>query len=137
MATKKVEKKPKTKKKPSKKPAIIRLTRKIDATDQVLGRLASQIAILLRGKDKPEFVPYLDLGDNIVVQNAKKIKITGRKLQNKIYYRHSGYPGGIKSRKMSEIFEKNPGELLKKAVWNMLPKNKLRAKMIKRLKITN
>jgi len=125
------------KKKKSAKPNITRKTHKIDATDQVLGRLATQIATLLRGKNKPEFQSYLDGGDNVIITNAAKIKITGKKLEQKIYYHYSGYPGGLKEKKMGEVFTKDPAEVLKRAVWNMLPKNKLRAQMIKRLIIRN
>lgn len=126
-----------TKKKDSKKPTIKRETHKIDATDKVLGRLACQIAILLQGKNKANFQSHLDQGENVVVTNATKIKITGKKLNQKLYYHYSGYPGGLKKKKMAEVFEKNPAEVLKRTVWNMLPKNKLRNKMIKRLKISN
>lgn len=126
-----------TKKKVSKKPVIKRETHNIDAAGQVLGRLATQIAILLRGKDKPDFQPHVDGGNNVIITNAEQIKITGKKLEQKTYYRHSGYPGGLKEKKMDEIFSKNPAEVLKRAVWNMLPKNKLRSKMIKRLIIKN
>jgi large subunit ribosomal protein L13 len=105
---------------------------KLDATNKVLGRLASEIAIILRGKNKPDFVPHLLKGEEVIVENIDKIKITGKKLENKIYYHHSGYPGGLKKRKMKEI---SPAELLRKAVYNMLPKNKLRKEIIKRLKI--
>jgi len=110
---------------------------KIDADGQILGRLAVKISILLQGKHKPDFFPHLDNGDSVEVNNAVGIKTTGRKMEQKLYYHHSGYPGGLKEKTMIEIFKKNPGELLKKAVWNMLPKNKLRDKRIKRLKITN
>ena len=114
---------------------IKRETYTIDATDRVLGRLAEEIAILLRGKHRPTFVPNKDTGDFVVVENIKKIKLTGKKMENKIYYHHSGFLGGLKSVPAKKIFEKNPGELLKKAVWGMLPKNKLRVEQIKRLKI--
>ena len=112
-----------------------RQTQTIDATEKVLGRLAVEIARVLRGKHKPSFVPYKDEGDFVVVKNVKKIKITGKKLKQKIYYHHSGYPGGLKKVPLEKLFKVNPGEVLKKAVWGMLPKNKLRPKMIKRLKI--
>ena len=106
----------------------------IDATDQVLGRLASKIAQLLIGKGKPSYVPNLDIGDIVVVKNVKKIKITGQKLDQKLYYHHSGYPGGLKTKKMKEVFTKDPNQVLHKAVYNMLPKNKLRNPRIKRLR---
>jgi large subunit ribosomal protein L13 len=110
---------------------------KIDATDQPLGRLASRVATLLRGKHKPSFVYNIDNGDFVHVENASKIKLTGKKLDQKKYYHHSGYPGGLKTKTLKELFEKNPAEVLKRAVYNMLPKNKLRKEMMKRLKINN
>lgn len=113
-----------------------RQTHTIDAADKPLGRLATQIVILLRGKHKPDFLPYQDAGDFVVVENMNKIKVTGKKMKQKIYYHYSGYPGGLKKIPMEILFKKNPQEILKKAVWGMLPKNKLRPKMIKRLKIT-
>lgn len=115
---------------------IKRETHIIDATNKILGRLSTQIAILLRGKHKPNFTPYLDLGDYVVVKNIKKIKLTGKKTEQKKYYRHSGYLGSLKEISFKKIFEKDPSWILRKAVSGMLPKNKLRAKMIKRLKIT-
>jgi len=126
----------KTAKKQSKKPTITRQNHTIDATDQVVGRLATQIAGLLRGKNKPEFLPYVDMGDNVLVTNIKKLKFTGKKMAQRKYYHYSGYPGGLRTKKMSEVFETNPAEILKKAIWNMMPKNRLRAQAIKRLKIT-
>jgi len=113
-----------------------RETHTIDATKKVLGRLATEIAVLLRGKHKPDFVPYKDMGDFVIVKNVKDIRLTGKKIEQKKYYRHSGYPGGLKEIPVKKIFEKNPALVLKKAVFGMLPKNKLRAKMIKRLKFT-
>ena len=109
-------------------------THTIDATNKVLGRLATQIAILLQGKDKPDYEPQKDIGDFVIVKNIKKIKVTGKKAQQKKYYHHSGYPGGLKEVPFKKVFENDPSEVLKKAVWGMLPKNKLRAKRIKRLK---
>ncbi len=114
---------------------IKRETHIIDATNKVSGRLATQIAILLRGKHKPDFFPYKNMGDSVLVKNVNKMKFTGKKMEKKIYFRHSGYLGGLKAIPMRRIFEKNPAIILKKAVWGMLPKNKLRAKIIKRLKI--
>lgn len=109
---------------------------KIDATGQSLGRLASKIATLLRGKHKPEFEPNQDKGDSVVVENVKYIKVTGNKMEQKIYYSYSGYPGGLKESTLKDLStKKGMGEALKKAVWNMLPKNKLRQNMIKRLVI--
>ena len=112
-----------------------RKTHTIDATGKVLGRLATQIAVLLRGKHKPTFVPYKDEGDFVVVENIKNIKITGKKLEQKKYYRHSGYPGGLKEVSLKKLFDERPGEVLKKAIWGMLPRNKLRKEMIKRLRM--
>lgn len=107
----------------------------IDAADKVLGRIASQIAVLLRGKNKPGFAPYKDIGDFVTVKNADKLKFTGKKFENKIYYRHTLYMGGLKKQTMKEIYhKKGHSEILRKAVMGMLTKNKLRAKQIKRLK---
>lgn len=111
-----------------------RNTHTIDATDKVLGRLATEIATLLRGKQKPDFAPYKDIGDFVVVKNVEKIKLTGKKKEQKKYYHHSGYLGGLKEVSLEKIFKRDPGEILKRAVYGMLPKNKLRAKQIKRLK---
>ena len=110
-------------------------THTIDATGKVLGRLAAQIAILLRGKHKPDFVPYKDMGDFVVVKDVGKLKITGKKMEQKKYFRHTGYLGGVKEISLKQLFKENPAEVLRKAVFGMLPKNKLRAKQIKRLKI--
>lgn len=114
---------------------MARKTHTIDATGRPLGRLAVEIAKLLRGKHKPGFVPYKDEGDFVVVKNFKDIKITGKKLSKKLYYRYSGYPGGLRQIPMETLFKKNPQEILRKAVLRMLPKNKLRSRQIKRLKI--
>ncbi len=108
---------------------------KIDAKNQRLGRLAVKIANLLRGKDKADFVPYRDVGDKVTVINADKIKVTGKKAKDKIYYRHSGYPGGIKERTFEQAMERDSREVLRKAVYGMLPKNKLRDVLIKKLEI--
>ncbi len=107
----------------------------IDASDRSFGRVASEIAIILRGKHKPEFVPYLDQGDFVKVKNIVKIKITGKKLDQKIYYRHSGYIGNLKKETLRELNKRKPGEFLYRAVYGMLPKNKLREGMIKRLSV--
>ena len=112
-----------------------RKTHTIDATGKVLGRLAAEIAILLRGKHKPDFAPYKDEGDFVVVKNIGKLKFTGKKIDQKKYYHHSGYLGGLKEKSLKELLKENPSEILKRAVWGMLPGNKLREKMIKRLKI--
>lgn len=113
-----------------------RKTHTIDAANRVLGRLATEIAMLLRGKSKLDFAPYKDIGDFVVVKNVNKIRLTGKKSEQKIYYHHTGYLGGLKEIPLRKIFETSPGEILKKAVFGMLPKNKLRVKQIKRLKIT-
>jgi len=110
-----------------------RKTHTIDATGKVLGRLATEIAVLLRGKHKPDFVPYLDMGDFVIVKNVSKLKITGKKMEQKKYFRHSGYLGSFKEIPFKKIFKTNPAEVLKKAVFGMLPKNKLRVEQIKRL----
>lgn len=113
---------------------IERKTHTLDATNQVLGRLASKIAQLLIGKGKESYRPNIDVGDIVIVKNTKKMKITGQKLDQKLYYHHSGYPGGLKTKKMGQVFAKNPDQVLHKAVYNMLPKNKLRKPRIKRLR---
>ncbi len=105
----------------------------IDASGKVLGRLASEIAVLLRGKHKVDFSYHLPMGDRVVVSNVDKMKVTGKKLKDKIYYRHSGYPGGLKSRTLEEMMAKDPAEVLRLAVYRMLPKNKLRDRLIRRL----
>ena len=107
----------------------------IDGTDQVLGRLASQIALRLRGKHKPEFTPHVDTGDFIVVVNAAKLRVTGNKTENKMYYRHSGYPGGISETNFDKMQERFPGRALEKAVKGMLPKGPLGYAMLKKLKV--
>jgi len=106
----------------------------IDAKGKVLGRLSTKIAVLLRGKEKPDFMPNKDGGDFVIVKNIKEIRLTGKKKENKIYYHHSGYPGGLKKVPFEKLFKNSPDEILKKAVFGMLPKNKLRANQIKRLK---
>jgi len=108
-------------------------THQIDARKKTLGRLAVEIANLLRGKDKPEFVPYLDLGDKVEVINTDQLKVTGKKLKQKIYYSHSLYPGGLKAKRLEEMMEKDSRQVVLKAVYGMLPKNKLRDKIIKKL----
>ncbi len=107
----------------------------IDAEGKVLGRLATEIAILLQGKRNPEFVKFMDSGDFVVVINADKVKVTGKKLDQKKYYSHSGYPGGIREKTLRELIEKNPEEVLRKAVRGMIPKNKLGRAMYKKLKV--
>lgn len=107
----------------------------MDANDRVLGRLATKIANYLRGKNKPIFTPNADTGDFVVIINAGKIKLTGKKLDNKIYYHHSGYPGGIKAATARERLKTQPEEVIKDAVWGMLPKNRLGRAMLKKLKV--
>ena len=107
----------------------------IDASDVVLGRLASHAAILLRGKHKPIFAPHLDTGDFVIVVNAAKVALTGNKLENKRAYRHSGYPGGISSQTYSELLAKHPERVVEKAVRGMLPKNSLGRNMLRKLKV--
>lgn len=107
----------------------------IDAKDQTLGRLATQIAQLLRGKHKPIFAPHVDVGDFVIVINCEKIRVTGNKLDEKMYYRHSQYPGGLKARTLRQQLDKFPDRVIHEAVKGMLPKNKLGRKMIKKLKI--
>jgi len=122
---------------PVTRPQLVRKTQVLDATDQILGRFATQIAIMLRGKNKATFQPHLDEGDVVIIKNASKIKVTGNKMRGTNYYRHSQYQGHLKTQTMAEIYAKNPAILIRTAVWNMLPKNKLRDRMIKRLTITN
>ena len=105
----------------------------IDAKDQILGRLASQVAYRIRGKHNPLFTPHVDMGDWVVIINADKVRLTGNKLDQKQYYRHSGYIGSIKSTTAKELMEKNPTEVLRKAVRGMLPKNRLGRKLGKKL----
>jgi len=107
----------------------------LDATDMVLGRLAVQVASILRGKTKPEFTPHTDVGDFVVIINADKVKVTGNKIEKKTYYHHSGYMGGIKSATMKEILGKKPEDVIKHAVKGMLPKNSLGRAMFKKLKV--
>jgi large subunit ribosomal protein L13 len=107
----------------------------IDATDIVLGRLASQTAILLRGKHKPQFAPHLDTGDFVVVINAGKVALTGNKREDKYLYRHSGYPGGLSKRSYGELLDTRPERVIEKAVKGMLPKNTLGRKMLTKLKV--
>lgn len=108
---------------------------KIDATGESFGRLATKVALILRGKTRPTFKPNEMPQDKVEVTNAKKIKFTGKKFTQKIYYRYSGYPGGIYARKLSDMFEKDPGQVFKKTVYAMLPKNKMRDKIIKHLTV--
>lgn len=107
----------------------------VDATDQTLGRLASEVATLLRGKHKPTFTPHLDCGDYVVVVNADKVRVTGQKLDQKNYYRHSGYPGGLKTITLREQMARRPDRVIKAAVRGMLPKNKLGRRIRAKLKV--
>ncbi len=107
----------------------------IDAEGKILGRLASKIAQILSGKDKPIYTPHLDVGDFVVVINAEKVKVTGGKEEKKIYYSHSGYPGGLRERTYQEQLNKKPQDIIRKAVRGMLPKSKLGRQMFKKLKV--
>lgn len=107
----------------------------VDASGQTLGRLATQIADALRGKRKPTYTPHVDTGDFVVVVNAEKIAVTGNKRADKRYYRHSGYPGGLKSRTLQEMLDRRPEEVIRKAVKGMLPRNRLARKQLTKLKV--
>jgi large subunit ribosomal protein L13 len=107
----------------------------VDAEGKTLGRLATQIAERLRGKNKPQFAPHVDIGDFVVVINAEKITVTGNKLEQKIYYKHSGYPGGLRERTLKEQLNRQPTEVLRKAVKGMLPRNRLGRAQLTKLKI--
>ncbi|GBD23862.1 50S ribosomal protein L13 [bacterium HR29] len=107
----------------------------VDAADRPLGRVASEVARLLRGKHKPTFEPHLDAGDFVVVINAAKIRLSGKKREEKVYYRHSGYPGGLKWRSFEEELAKHPERVIKRAVWGMLPKTSLGERLLKHLKV--
>ncbi|WP_320671480.1 50S ribosomal protein L13 [Patulibacter defluvii] len=107
----------------------------VDADGKTLGRLATQIAEQLRGKNKPEYTPHVDTGDFVVIVNAEKIQVTGNKRTDKLYHRHSGYPGGLSTRTFEEQLEKRPEEIIRKAVKGMMPKNRLARKQLTKLKI--
>jgi large subunit ribosomal protein L13 len=107
----------------------------VDAEGETLGRLATRVADTLRGKGKPEYTPHVDTGDFVVVVNAEKVAVTGKKLEQKLYYRHSGYPGGLRSRTLAVELERRPAEVLRKAVKGMLPRNRLGRAQIRKLKI--
>lgn len=107
----------------------------VDATDQVLGRLAARVAAVLRGKHRPDFTPHVDSGDFVVVVNAERVRLTGRKEQEKLYYRHSGYPGGIRSRTAAQMRQSHPERLVRLAVQGMLPKNRLGRRLATKLKV--
>ena len=107
----------------------------VDATDQVLGRLSTEVAKILRGKHKPQYTPHVDTGDYVIVINADKVRVTGAKASSKVYYRHSGYPGGLKSETFAEAMAKHPERVIEHAVKGMLPKNTLGRKMGMKLKV--
>jgi len=107
----------------------------VDAEDQILGRLATQIAMRLRGKHLPQFSPHVDIGDFVVVVNAEKIKLTGRKWDQKIYYRHTGYMGGIRATSARKLNREHPDRMIRLAVWGMLPKNRLGRQLLTKLKV--
>ena len=107
----------------------------MDDADQVLGRLATEVASILRGKHKPDYTPFLDTGDFVVIVNAERVKLTGAKLDDKVYYRHSGRPGSLKSETARERLDKHPERVIQAAVWGMLPKNRLGRKLLRKLKV--
>ena len=107
----------------------------VDAEGKTLGRLATRIADTLRGKDKPQYTPHTDTGDFVVVVNAEKVAVTGNKMDQKVYYRHSGYPGGLKERTLREQLQRRPTDVLRKAVKGMLPRNRLASAQLQKLKI--
>lgn len=107
----------------------------VDATNQALGRLATKVARILIGKDKPSFTPYLDSGDHVIVINADKVRLSGNKVEQKVYYSHSGYPGGLKAVPAKRVRESKPDWMVREAVLGMLPKNKLRARRAKKLRV--
>ncbi|HZR90874.1 MAG TPA: 50S ribosomal protein L13 [Gaiellaceae bacterium] len=114
---------------------VERRWRLVDAEGETLGRLATRVADALRGKGKPQYTPHVDTGDFVVVVNAEKIAVTGKKLDEKRYYRHSGYPGGLRSRSLREQLERRPEEVLRRAVKGMLPRNRLGRAQLRKLKI--
>jgi large subunit ribosomal protein L13 len=107
----------------------------VDATGKTLGRVATQIADALRGKRKPEYTPHCDVGDFVIVVNAEKVSVTGEKLSQKRYYRHSGYPGGLRSRTLADMLERRPEEVIRRAVRGMLPRNRLGRAQLRKLKV--
>ena len=119
----------------AKKGEVDRAWHVVDAESKVLGRLATRVADVLRGKHKPIFTPYVDAGDFVVVINAEKVHLTGTKMENKKYYRHSGYPGGLKVTTHAELLRKNPEAIIMNAVKGMLPKTKLGRQQLKKLKV--
>jgi large subunit ribosomal protein L13 len=107
----------------------------VDATGQTLGRLATRVADALRGKDKPEYTPHIDVGDFVIVVNAAQISVTGKKREDKLYYRHSGYPGGLRHRTLGDMLERRPEEVIRRAVKGMLPRSRLGRAQLRKLKI--
>ncbi len=107
----------------------------VDAAGQTLGRLATKIAAVLRGKHKPTFTPHLDTGDYVIVINADKIVVTGRKMTDKVYYRHTGYPGGLRQTNLQTLLQKKPEKVIELAVWGMLPHNRLGRRLIRKLHV--
>lgn len=107
----------------------------VDAEGKILGRLATQVAMAIRGKNKPQFTPSLDAGDFVIVTNAAKVRVTGKKLDDKLYHRHTGFLGGLKTRTLREWMQRNPSEVIRMAVWGMLPKGKLGRRLIHKLKV--
>ena len=114
---------------------LVRAMHEIDAEGKAVGRIAAKVVTILRGKNKVDFTPHIDAGDFVTVINAAKVKFTGKKLVQKDYYHHTMHPGGIKSISMKKVFDKNPTELIRRAVYGMLPKNRTRDEIMKRLKI--
>lgn len=107
----------------------------VDATDQVLGRLATRIATVLTGKNKPQYAPFIVTGDHVIVINAARVRLTGQKLDQKVYYRHTGYPGGLREVTLRRLLETRPEQVIQEAVLGMLPKNKLRKRYVGRLRV--
>ncbi len=119
----------------AKKEQIVHKWYLVDAENQILGRLASRVASILRGKHHPTFTPHLDMGDHVVIINADKVRITGKKLQQRFYYHHSGYPGGLKQISLGKLLREKPEQVLYHAIWGMLPKNRLGRKLMKKVRI--
>ena len=107
----------------------------VDATDKVLGRLATEIAHILKGKHKPTYATHIDVGDHVIVINAEKVRVTGKKAEQKVYHRHSGYPGGLRTIPFSKMMSDHPERILRKAIWGMLPHNRLGRSMFKKLRV--
>ncbi len=107
----------------------------VDAEGKILGRLASEVATILKGKNKPMYTPHMDVGDHVIIINAEKIRMTGKKAETKRYYRHTGYPGGLRSDSFEDLLVKAPERILEKAVWGMMPHTKLGRQMFKKLKV--